>query len=84
MVTKKYITRSKTKSGTNCRINWKPYLYLLTFINLLVIWRFAVTGFKHLMVHQKQREICFTHQWIVRQQSELWFMHTLVVHLTST
>ena len=43
-----------------------------------------MTGFKYLLVHQKQIKIWFKHQCAIQQQSKLWFTHTLKVNLNST
>ena len=51
---KKYITYGKTKIGTTWRINLDAMSFSSEVLNLLVVEQLTVTGFTHLMFHQKE------------------------------
>ena len=52
-------------------------------LSLLLIWKFIVPEFTHLVVHKKQIKIGCTHQWVVQQLPMLCFMRTSEVQLIS-
>ena len=48
---------------------------------ILVVWKLTMSGFTHLVVHQKYIKIWFTHQYVVHQLSMLCFTNSFGVGL---